>query len=127
MKKTRNTLAKAAILELISGSSVALSHAEIQKLNQKSCDRVTIYRILDRLVNEDVIHKIATADGTIKYAACNHTHGEQQHIHNHIHFNCEKCHSLTCLDSVQPTYIIPKNYVVKEVSFTLTGLCPKCS
>ena len=45
MKNTRNTIAKAAIFELIKSSKVALSHAEIQELNQEACDRVTIYRI----------------------------------------------------------------------------------
>ncbi|GEC70866.1 Fur family transcriptional regulator, ferric uptake regulator [Flavobacterium flevense] len=127
MKTTRNTTAKSAILELIKNSEVALSHAEIQKMNQELCDRVTIYRILDRLVNEDVIHKIATPDGTIKYAACNHNpHEHHQHIHNHVHFSCEKCHSVTCLDAVKPSYTIPENYLVKEVNFTLSGLCPAC-
>ena len=126
MKTTRNTTAKSAILEIIKNSEVALSHAEIQKLNQESCDRVTIYRILDRLVAEDVIHKIATPDGTIKYASCNHSHNRHEHIHNHVHFNCEKCHSVTCLDSVEPTYKLPENYLVREVNFTLSGLCPDC-
>ncbi|GIZ07973.1 Fur family transcriptional regulator [Flavobacterium sp. UMI-01] len=126
MKKTRNTLAKTAILELISQSAVALSHAEIHKANQELCDRVTVYRILDRLVAEDNIHKIATPEGTVKYAACHHHHDEEHHIHNHVHFSCEKCHSVVCLDSVQPTYTVPQNYLVKEVNFTLSGLCPVC-
>ncbi len=126
MKNTRNTTAKATILELISSSEVALSHSEIQKLTTDLCDRVTIYRILDRLVNEDVIHKIATPDGTVKYASCHHHHDHQHHIHNHVHFSCEKCLSVTCLDSVEPSYKIPDNYLVKDVNFTLSGLCPKC-
>lgn len=126
MKNTRNTTAKSAILELIKNSEVALSHSEIQKLTGDLCDRVTIYRILDRLVTEDVIHKIATPDGTIKYACCHHNHDHHNHIHNHVHFSCEKCHSVTCLEAVEPFYTIPKNYLVKEVNFTLSGLCPDC-
>lgn len=126
MKATRNTASKTAILELITHSEVALSHVEIQKLTGDLCDRVTIYRILDRLVNEDVIHKIATPDGTVKYASCHHNHGDHNHTHNHVHFSCEKCFSVTCLDSVEPTYKIPNNYLVKEVNFTLSGLCPNC-
>jgi Fur family ferric uptake transcriptional regulator len=127
MKVTRNTTAKLAILELIKNSAVALSHTEIQKMTGDLCDRVTIYRILDRLVNEDVIHKIATPDGTVKYASCQHNHDNQQHTHNHVHFSCQKCLSVTCLDSVEPSYKIPTNYLVKEVNFTLSGLCPNCS
>lgn len=127
MKTTRNTTAKSAILELIKNSDVALSHIEIQKLIGDLCDRVTIYRVLNRLVKEDVIHKIATPDGTVKYAACHHHKEEKhQHTHNHVHFSCEKCHSVTCLDAVQPTFTIPNNYLIKQVNFTISGLCPEC-
>ena len=126
MKTTRNTTAKSAIFELLKNSKEALSHAEIQKLTVDLCDRVTIYRILDRLVTEDVIHKIATPDGTIKYASCHHSHDNLHHVHNHVHFSCEKCLSVTCLDAVEPTYTISDNYLVKDVNFTLSGLCPKC-
>ncbi|HJR99503.1 MAG TPA: transcriptional repressor [Flavobacterium sp.] len=126
MKSTRNTTAKKAILELIQNSEVALSHAEIQKLNNELCDRVTIYRVLDRLVTEDLIHKIATPDGTVKYAACHHEDDKHQHIHNHVHFSCEKCHAVICLDTVEPSYTIPENYLVNQVHFTLSGLCPEC-
>lgn len=126
MKKPRNTLAKAAILELITSSEVALSHAEIQKMTADLCDRVTIYRILDRLVTEDVVHKIATPEGTVKYASCHHSHEGHHHTHNHVHFSCEKCQSVVCLESVQPTYTLPENYLVTEVNFTLSGICPQC-
>lgn len=128
MKNTRNTTAKAAIFELIKNSEVALSHAEIQELNHESCDRVTIYRILDRLTAEDVIHKIVTPSGTVKYAACHHTdHKEHHQIHNHVHFNCEVCQLVTCLENVEPTFKLPSNYQVKQVNFTVTGICPSCA
>jgi Fur family transcriptional regulator, ferric uptake regulator len=127
MKSSRNTAAKTAIIDLISKSPVALSHIEIQNLTIGLCDRVTIYRILDRLVNDDIIHKIATPDGTVKYASCNHNHDNHIHIHNHIHFNCEKCLAVTCLDSVVPEFSLPENYKVKEINFTVTGLCPNCN
>ena len=126
MKTTRNTLAKTTILQLITHSNVALSQIEIQNSLSGICDRVTIYRVLGRLVSEDLIHKIATQEGTIKYASCHHNHENQQHSHNHVHFSCENCKSVTCLDSVEPTYRIPDNYLVKDVNFTLSGLCPDC-
>jgi len=126
MKTTRNTTAKTTILEIIKNSDVALSHTEIQILSKNICDRVTIYRVLDRLVGEDIIHKIVNLDGTIKYASCHHKHNEEVHTHNHIHFSCVKCHSVTCLDNVEPTFKLPTNYLVKDVNFTLSGLCPNC-
>lgn len=127
MKTTRNTTSKSAILELIKNSKVALSPIEIQTILDGLCDRVTIYRVLDRLVTEDLIHKIATPDGTVKYAACHHSPNDQhQHAHNHVHFSCEKCKSVTCLDSVEPSFTMPENYLVAQLNFSLSGLCPKC-
>ena len=127
MKTSRKTTAKSAILELIQNSEVALSQIEIQTILNGLCDRVTIYRVLDRLVNEDFIHKIATPDGTVKYAACNHAHNDhQQHSHNHVHFSCEKCKSVTCLDAVKPSFVMPENYLVQQINFSLSGLCPQC-
>ncbi|HEX8575439.1 MAG TPA: Fur family transcriptional regulator [Flavobacterium sp.] len=124
MKTSRNTNAKAIILDIITNSDVALSHAELQALANGACDRVTIYRILDRLVNEDLIHKAVDLDGTVKYARCHHT--EQNHLHNHVHFSCEKCHLVTCLDTIEPTFTLPKEYLIKEMNFILSGLCPNC-
>ena len=54
----RNTTAKSEIQELILSSSVALSHTEIKEVTKGLCDRVTIYRVLERLVEEGIIHKI---------------------------------------------------------------------
>jgi Fur family ferric uptake transcriptional regulator len=120
----RNTTAKSEIQELIVSSSVALSHSEIQKLLEGLCDRVTIYRVLERLIDEDVIHKIINVDGVVKYAGCHSC--STTHNHNHIHFSCQKCKSVTCLDNVEPTFKLPKNYKVSEMNFTLSGLCPQC-
>ena len=127
MKNIRNTASKTAILNLISDSKVALSQIEIQNTLNGLCDRVTIYRVLDRLVNEDLVHKIATPDGKVKFASCNHKHENHLHSHGHIHFNCEKCLAVTCLENIIPVFKIPENYKVSEMNFTLTGLCPKCN
>jgi len=124
MKTTRNTTAKSVILDLLIKSEVALSHAEIQVLTNRICDRVTIYRVLERLINEDLIHKAVNLDGIIKYASCSHS--SENHSHNHVHFSCQKCNLITCLDNVEPRFTLPENYQIKEVNFTLTGLCPNC-
>jgi len=125
MKSVRTTIAKTEIQDLIVSSSVALSHSEIQKSLEGLCDRVTIYRVLERLMEEGVIHKIVNVDGVIKYAGCHSC--SVKHSHNHIHFSCQKCKSVTCLDDVEPSFKLPKNYKVSEMNFTLSGLCPQCS
>lgn len=126
MKQTRNTQAKTEIVKLIENSEVALSHAEILATLNGVCDRVTIYRVLDRLIEEGVIHKIATVEGTIKYAIC-HNCSLEKHNHNHIHFTCERCQTTTCMIDIEPLFILPKNYKMRTVNFTVSGICPECS
>lgn len=124
MKTSRNTASKTFILNLITTSKVALSHLEIQNLTEGICDRVTIYRVLARLLTEDLIHKSVTIEGITKYASCNNT--VENHSHDHIHFSCQKCKLVTCLTTVVPKFTLPANYQVKDVNFALAGLCPNC-
>lgn len=116
---------KHAIQELINKSSSALSHNELLTALGGSMNRVTIYRVLDRLVVDGSIHKIIDIDGVSKFASCDacDTH---HHHHDHVHFSCVKCLSVTCLDDVTPTFKLPSEYIVEEVNFTLSGICPSC-
>lgn len=125
MKKSRNTKAKTEIKDLIFSSTIALSQSEIQNSLKGLCDRVTIYRVLNRLLNEGLIHKIVNTDGIIKYASCHSC--STHHNHNHVHFSCLQCKSVTCLEDVEPKYSLPKRYTVNEIHFTLSGFCPSCS
>ena len=124
-KQARNTVARTEILNLLNQSEVALSHSEIQSLLGGLCDRVTIYRVLERLIQEQLIHKVANLDGGLKYANC---HGcRSTHSHNHVHFSCEKCKSVTCLEDIRPSFKLPEEYKVSGVNFLVSGLCPDCS
>jgi Fur family ferric uptake transcriptional regulator len=124
MKQTRNTAAKTTILNVLKDSNAALSHAELLALTNGVCDRVTIYRVLDRLINEDHVHKVVNSDGIIKYAACNH---KEHHSHDHVHFNCEKCNTTTCIEMVKPVVQLSNEYTITSFNFTVTGVCPKCN
>jgi len=125
MKKSRNTLAKTEVLKLISESETALSHTEIHEFLHDFCDRVTIYRVLERLNEEGLVHKVINRDGILKYAKCR----DCSDIHNdeHLHFSCLKCDGVTCLNHKMPKYKLPDEYVVTETHFLLTGICPNCS
>ncbi|MBX3254892.1 MAG: transcriptional repressor [Chitinophagaceae bacterium] len=125
MKHRRNTTATAEILNLLSQSKTALSHANIQQSLDGLCNRVTIYRVLDRLTEDGVVHKIVNIDGVVVYAIC-HTCTSKEHHHNHLHFSCEKCHAVTCLDNIEPSFKLPKKYKVNHVNFTVSGICPLC-
>jgi Fur family ferric uptake transcriptional regulator len=61
---SRNTQAKTSILLALSEAKCALSHAQLNEKLLGVCDRVTIYRVLDRLISEKKVHRIADIDGS---------------------------------------------------------------
>ncbi|MEM7103543.1 MAG: transcriptional repressor [Bacteroidota bacterium] len=125
MNKPRKNNTKAVVEKMIRESEVAVSHSDIMAELGKTRNRVTIYRALDRLVEEGVIHRIVNIDGVSKFAACQ-TCGDKHHYHNHIHFSCTECNEVTCLDDVEPSFNLPSGYSVNEVNFTISGVCNKC-
>lgn len=124
MKQSRNTIARTEILNLISTSGVAMSHGEVQAKLNGLCDRVTIYRVLDRLTEEGLVHKVLNTDGVLKYAACHNC--SSVHDHQHVHFSCEKCKTVTCLDKVRPVITLPAHYTIRDLNCTILGICPAC-
>ncbi|GLB53666.1 hypothetical protein NBRC110019_27070 [Neptunitalea chrysea] len=122
----RNTVAKQEIEQLITTSEVALSPSEVETQLDGLCNRVTVYRVLERLEKEGIIHKFTNVNGVLKYASCHNCSTQNKHHHNHAHFNCVKCGDVTCLENVEPSFNLPKGYKVAEVNFTLSGVCPKC-
>lgn len=124
-KNSRSTQAKKAVIDLFAQSKIALAHGDIESQLNGLCNRVTIYRILDRLVEEGVVHKLIDMDGVTKYMACSTC--QEEHEHHHVHFSCTSCGEVTCLHHVVPTFRLPKGYSQEEVNFTVSGSCPKCS
>lgn len=121
----RRTPAREEILNLIESSNVALSHSEIEEQLNGVCNRVTIYRVLERLEEENLIHKFVNVDGNMNYAACNHS--TDHHDDNHVHFSCIVCGEVTCLEHVVPHFKLPSGYVRIDSNVTVSGVCPKCA
>jgi Fur family transcriptional regulator, ferric uptake regulator len=127
MSITRNTKAKQAVLEELEKSPYALSQPDIFDRLKGTCNRVTVYRILDRLVGENRIHKVVNVDGIINYALCNDCDSNEIHSHDHLHFSCTQCKHIECLEEQQIIIDLPKDYQIKEIFLTISGVCPRCS
>lgn len=129
MAQIRNTPSKRFIQQALNDAGRALSLSEIQEATSGICDRVTVYRVLERLLNEGEVHRTVSLDGVVHYAKCSacetngHTHA---HDHHHVHFHCESCGDVTCLESVIPEFKLPRKYELHETNFTVSGLCPGC-
>ncbi len=123
----RNTPAKRFVIEHISQANKAISQRELQDSPNNIFDRVTLYRVLDRLVNEGILHRATDNSGIIRYAFCNHDHHEGNCSHHHLHFHCEICDEVICLDNIIPMFELPEGFKTKQALFTIAGTCSKCN
>lgn len=128
IKRERNSTTKQEIISLLENKQEALTHKDFQDFFKEKIDRVTIYRALDRLVDEGKLHKIVNLEGGIQYAICKTcNHKEEIHTHNHIHFSCKKCGKTICLDKITPEIKLPKGYKIEEMQLLISGICSNCS
>lgn len=91
-------------------------------------DRVTIYRTILSFLESGMIHKVPTEKGVASYGLCHDTCSPEHHDHNHVHFKCDNCGKIECLDDKAiPTISIPEGYQVNTANMILEGICVDCS
>ena len=122
--KLRVTERRIDVLQHFFREGKALSHKDLEHLC-KEMDRVTLYRTLQSFMDNGLVHKIPTESGNTMYGLCNESCHPDQHQHDHIHFTCEKCGKVECLDEQLPAIKIP-GYVVEDISLMLKGICKDC-
>lgn len=91
----------------------------------KSLDRVTLYRTLKTFTEHGLLHKIPDDSGFATYGICHDSCNSEKHYHDHIHFKCNECGVIECLEQNVPTIKIP-NYIIKEADLILRGVCKTC-
>jgi Fur family ferric uptake transcriptional regulator len=121
----RVTPARLAVLCLLEGAERALSHHDVgAALAGSDIDRVTLYRVLDWLVESGLAHRVTDAQRVFRYSLA--APGAPAHDH-HAHFRCEDCGKVFCLDDVQIAQpALPKGFSAKLVALSVTGQCAHC-
>ena len=120
----RATPARIRVLQLLREAPAALTHNEIElALGEQALDRVTLYRVLDWLVESGLAHKNTDAHRVFRFSAA--AAGEHT---THIHFRCEHCGGVFCLDAAPPAApILPSGFSLSRMDFDLRGCCSTCS
>ncbi len=119
----RVTPARVRVLEILLGSTTALSHADLET-RLPDADRVTLYRVLDSLVVCGLALKAVDARGVFRFSA---SAAKRQHK-DHLHFRCIACGAVFCLkSSPPPPPDLPQGFHLSEVDYDLRGTCPQCS
>ncbi len=105
----------------------ALSQGDLENKFTKY-DRVTLYRTLNSFLDSGILHKIPNEAGSATYGLCHHTCSPDHHDHNHIHFKCNRCGQIECLDDkVVPKVTVPNGYQIDGVNMIVDGVCAKCA
>jgi Fur family transcriptional regulator, ferric uptake regulator len=122
----RPTNARVAVLNTLSEAASALSHPEVLErlAHYKEFDRVTIYRVLDWLTENHLVHKVVSENRAWKFQFSQH-----EAAHQHAHLECSACGKLICIHEIEPHFSKPilSKYQVESIDIHLKGICQECA
>lgn len=113
------------LLMNLQGHKGAMPYSGIQK-KLKSIDRVTLYRTIDSLINQGIIHQAYKENNDTYYALCGSGCSTHQHNHEHIHLKCIVCEAVTCHELHNKIEIPLTNFDIHKVSINVEGICEGC-
>ena len=116
------------VLEVVGNNSYPLSAGDIFKTLERSSsiNRVTVYRILDRLVDQGVVERLSTGGRAAYYGLA-----PNEYHQPHPHFYCKSCGQMDCLtpDSLNvDTEGLWKTFPgrIDKVEVRVDGICKNC-
>lgn len=120
----RQTKSVKLLLNEFDKSSTAISVITLIERFNSEMNKTTIYRVLDKLEEDKVLHSFLGKNGHKWYAKCNGC-SETGHQDTHPHFQCSDCGKVDCLPA---DVLIPKipNRKVNISQVLLQGQCEKC-
>jgi len=123
--KLRITEGRVDVLEFFIRQNRTLSFKDLEDEFSES-DRVTLYRTLASFTENGLLHKIPDDSGFATYGLCHDTCDPEDHHHDHMHFKCNECGTIECLEQNIPTVKLP-GYTVTEANLILKGVCKTCA
>ena len=122
----RNTEARRNVLACLIAAGRALSHAEIEaQLANTDLDRVTLYRVLEWLVEQSLAHRVGGLSGFDRAMRFAFSRPERRSAH--AHFQCVQCGTTMCLDDVAvPALPVPGGIELQGIELAAFGYCAPC-
>lgn len=116
------------VMEIIGNNNCPLSAGDIYTIlaRTSSINRVTVYRILDLLVESKLIERISTGSRSAYYGMA-----PNEHHKPHAHFYCTVCGQMDCLSPESLTVdtdSLWKDYPgrIDKVEIRIDGVCKNC-
>lgn len=126
-KNLRITPFRVAVLAVFKKYKNAIDIAQIEK-SLKEFDRITLYRTVKTFIESGLIHEIVMPGDIKKLALCNDDCGNEnhEHHHQHLHFKCDKCDEIFCLElKLFPKITYPK-FKINSLEIQGSGVCEDC-
>lgn len=119
------TPARVRVLQLLLAADAAVSHQALQQSAMASgqpFDKVTLYRVLDWLSAQGLVHSVTGHDRVRRFSLMNSHHA-------HAHFECGDCGRLFCLHGNLTAFRpdIPEGFQPERFDITVQGRCADCA
>ena len=125
MNASRKTKTVKLILDLFNKNSNALTVVELISIFKNKMNKTTVYRILDRLEDSNILHSFLDKDGLKRYAKGNQNKLLSNNALEHAHFICQECGISSCLP-IKITPPVIENYTINNSEHLYTGQCNEC-
>jgi Fur family ferric uptake transcriptional regulator len=124
-RNLRATSQRIDVLNVIDGHDKAIPSSTLRE-TLPSLDRVTLYRTINTLLESGIIHKAMVDDQETYFALCSTGCSSHAHVHDHVHFKCDECAEVTCVEADNfPPIGIP-GYQIANIKIEVSGLCKNC-
>ncbi len=124
MSPFNKTKSVKALLDIFCDSNEAISAVSLVERLKSTMNKTTVYRILDRLEKNKLLHKFICKDGLSWYAIKeNDSLSDDSKLHPH--FQCSDCGITKCLDQELSVPFVP-NYKIDSAELLLIGQCENC-
>ncbi|MEM7085255.1 MAG: transcriptional repressor [Bacteroidota bacterium] len=120
----RKTPAVEMLLAEFQKGENALSVIELIKRLSSQVNKTTIYRVLDNLEDDGLLHSFLDKNGIKWFATCKGC-SEAGHADAHPHFQCEDCGKVDCLPMDIELPKIP-NREIRVSQLLIQGKCEMC-
>lgn len=126
-KNLRITPFRLSVLEIFANHKNAISTDQIEK-SLKNFDRITLYRTLKTFIESGLVHEIVMPGDIKKLALCKDDCSvhEHAHHHQHLHFRCDSCEEIFCLEIEHFPEIKYPKFKINNLELQGSGICGSC-
>ena len=125
MAVIRKTKTVESLISFFNQSKSPISILELIDKFDGTMDKSTVYRILERLEDSNILHSFIGNDGLKRYAKFKDEESSSNEEGMHPHFVCNDCGNSSCLP-IKITIPSVQDYIIESAEHLLTGRCKNC-